>query len=174
MQYSTWIDGYASSKTWPDIGFDFPFYSMCIHDTVNQFRWEHLNHQTGACLGKSLSADGDPTIQLSVDSWSHQRDFTATASDKNPKQWQEEGQQVFRRWAIHKHLQAGFFRLALRLGGSIHFLFLPHSDGGLSVPTALMTQNLRAAPNKIIQCSIMPRMEVVYCAFVLATISSHH
>lgn len=50
-----------------------------------------LNHHMWVRLQKSLSVDGNPSVQLSADSWSHQRDFTATASYKNPKQWQEEG-----------------------------------------------------------------------------------
>lgn len=72
-----------------------------------------------------------------------------------PKQWQEKGLQVFRRWATHKRLREGFIRLALRLGG-VHlfpvFTSQLHSDEGLRVPTPwwlktwelLLTQSFNA------------------------------
>lgn len=74
---------------------------------------------------------------------------------------------VFRRWTTHKHIQAGFIRLALRVlavvgGPSISCFYLPAKQWqGLCVPTLLMTQNLWAATNAINQYTIQSRMEVV-------------
>lgn len=152
-----------------------------IHGTVRCFGWELLNHQTTGCLRKSLSVE---------------------RSISPAKRWQFESSKRLYCYCISQKPQTmagrrcessgdephtNIFKLDSldwRWGWGVHpfpvFTSQLSGDEGLHVPTPLMTQNLSATTNTIIQCSIMPRMEVVQTMHpwvptcVLATTSSHH
>lgn len=151
----------------PRFGFDFSLGSSIqkyLYSCYSSLGWNHLNHQTTVCLRKSLSVERDPSVQLSDDSWSHQRNLTATASHKTHQTMAGRGCE-----SSGDELYTNIFKqdsLDWRWAwGGVHpfpvFTSQLSVDEGLCVPTPLMTQNLWAATNTVIQYSIMSKMEVV-------------